>query len=431
MLSQAVWPRGIARRLQESLADTSVVLLNGPRQCGKTTLVRQFASDQRPYLTLDDATTAAAARQDPQGFLRRLDGAVIDEVQRVPELLLAIKLAVDERRRPGRFLLTGSADVMALPRVADSLAGRLQVLSLLPLAGCELAGAPSGWIDELFAALAANARPPSPPPDQAATQVGEALEKRVLAGGYPEALHRSSESRRQAWARSYLTAILQRDVRDIADVEKLQALPQLLAALAQVCGQLCNYTQLGARIGLDAKTVSRYLTILEQLFLVRRVPAWSGNGLARIVKTPKVQFLDSGLLSHLLALKAARVASDRTAFGPVLECFVYGELLRLASWAVDSYDLLIYRDKDQLEVDVVIANGLAQLVGVEIKASASVQGGHLAGLRRLAAHAGDRFLGGVILYDGIQSLPMGSVAGRPIWALPLASLWQGAATASP
>ena len=426
MLSQAVWPRGIARRLLESLADTPVVLLNGPRQSGKTTLVRQFATDQRPYLTLDDATTAAAARQDPQGFLRRLDGAVIDEVQRVPELLLAIKLAVDERRRPGRFLLTGSADVMALPRVADSLAGRLEVLSLLPLAGCELAGTPSGWIDELFTALAANARPPSLPPDQAVTQVGAALELRVLAGGYPEALRRSSESRRQAWARNYLGAILQRDVRDIAEVEKLQALPQLLAGLAQVCGQLCNYTQLGGRIGLDGKTVSRYLTILEQLFLVRRVPGWSGNGLARIVKTPKVQFLDSGLLSHLLGLKAARVASDRTAFGPVLECFVYGELLRLASWADDSYDLMMYRDKDQLEVDVVIANGLGQLVGVEIKASASVQAAHLAGLRRLAAQAGDRFLGGVVLYDGIQTLPMGSVDGQPIWALPLASLWQGA-----
>ena len=277
----------------------------------------------------------------------------------------------------------------------------------------------------MFAALAAQTKPPSPAPDQAATQVGEALEKRVLAGGYPEVLRRSSEARRQAWAHSYLNAILQRDVREIAEVDKLLALPQLLAALAQVCGQLCNYTQLGARIGLDGKTVSRYLTILEQLFLVRRVPAWSGNGLARIVKTPKLQFLDSGLLSHLLGLKAARVASDRTAFGPVLECFAYGELLRLSSWAEDSFNLMMYRDKDQLEVDVVIANGLGQLVGVEIKASASVQGGHLVGLRRLAAQAGDRFLGGVILYDGIQTLPMGSVAGRPIWALPLASLWYG------
>jgi predicted AAA+ superfamily ATPase len=320
---------------------------------------------------------------------------------------------------------------MALPRVADSLAGRLEVLSLLPLAGCELAGTPSDWIDDLFTALAANTRPPSPPANQAATEVGEALERRVLAGGYPEALHRSSEARRQAWARSYLNAILQRDVRDIAEVDKLQALPQLLAALAQVCGQLCNYTQLGARIGLDGKTVSRYLTILEQLFLVKRVPGWSGNGLARIVKTPKVQFLDSGLLSHLLGLKAARVARDRTAFGPVLECFVYGELLRLASWADDSYDLMMYRDKDQLEVDVVIANSLGSIVGVEVKAKASLQRRDAAGLNRLAQQAGDRFLGGVVLYDGIQSLPMGSVAGRPIWALPLASLWQGAPIGAP
>ena len=425
MLSQPAWPRGIVRRLQESLADTPVVLLNGPRQSGKTTLVRQFASEQRPYLTLDDATTCAAAREDPQGFIRRLDGAVIDEVQRVPELLLAIKLAVDDQRRPGRFLLTGSADVMALPRVADSLAGRLEVLSLLPLAGCELAGQPSAWIDALFSALAAETAPPSLPPDQAAAQVGEALEKRVLTGGYPEALHRSSEKRRQAWARSYLNAILQRDVRDIASVDKLQSLPQLLTALAQVCGQLCNYTQLGARIGLDGKTVTRYITLLEQLFLVRRVPAWSANALARVVKTPKLQFLDSGLLSALLGLRLAGLVTNRTAFGPALECYVYAELLRLASWSEDSYELFMYRDKDQLEVDVVIANRLGQLVGVEVKAAASVQAAQSAGLRRLASQAGDRFLGGVILYDGIQTLPMGSLAGRPIWALPLASLWYG------
>ena len=422
MLPEVFWPRGIARRLQEALADTPVVLLNGPRQSGKTTLVRQFASDQRPYLTLDDATTSAAAREDPQGFIRRLDGAVIDEVQRVPELLLAIKLAVDDRRRPGRFLLTGSADVMALPRVADSLAGRLEVLSLLPLAASELAGNPSDWLAALFASLAADAPPPSASADQAALEVGEALERRVLAGGYPEALRRVTEARRQAWARSYLNAILLRDVRDIAAVDKLRSLPQLLTAMAQVCGQLCNYTQLGARLGLDGKTVNRYLTVLEQLFLIRRVPAWSANGLARVVKTPKLQFLDSGLLTALLGLRLAGIATNRTAFGPALECYVYAELLRMASWSGEAYDLLMYRDKDQLEVDVVIANEVGQLVGVEVKASASVQAGHLAGLRRFASQAGDRFLGGVILYDGTHALPLATVAGRPIWALPLASL---------
>ncbi|MFM9103719.1 MAG: ATP-binding protein, partial [Cyanobium sp.] len=190
MVTQAVWPRGISRRLQESLADTPVVLLNGPRQCGKTTLVRQFATDQRPYITLDDATTCVAARDDPQGFIRRLEGAVIDEVQRVPELLLAIKLAVDDQRWPGRFLLTGSADVMALPRVADSLAGRVEVLSLLPLAASELAGNPGDWLAVLFASLATDRPPPTPSQAKAKRDVGEALERRVLAGGYPEALRR-------------------------------------------------------------------------------------------------------------------------------------------------------------------------------------------------------------------------------------------------
>ena len=423
MFPQAVWPRGIARRLGEALADTPVVLLNGPRQCGKTTLARQFATDQRPYLTLDDATTAAAAREDPQGFIRRLDGAVIDEVQRVPELLLAIKLAVDDRRRPGRFLLTGSADVMALPRVADSLAGRVEVLSLLPLAASEVAGRPSDWVDALFASLAADTPPPSPSADQAALEVGDALEQRVLAGGYPEVLRRESEGRRQAWARSYLNAILQRDVRDIAAVDKLRNLPQLLTALAQVCGQLCNYSQLGARLGLDGKTVNRYITVLEQLFLIRRVPAWSATGLARVVKTPKLQFLDSGLLSALLGLKLAGVASNRTSFGPALECFVVAELLRLASWSDETYDLMMYRDKDQMEVDVVMADGLGQVVGVEVKASASLHGGHAAGLHRLARQVGEPFLGGVILYDGIQAVPLAPAAGRPIWALPLSSLW--------
>lgn len=425
MVSESVWPRGIARRLQEALADTPVVLLNGPRQCGKTTLVRQFASEQRPYLTLDDSTTCAAARDDPQGFIRRLEGAVIDEVQRAPELLLAIKLAVDDRRQPGRYLLTGSADVMALPRVADSLAGRLEVLSLLPLAASELAGNPGDWLAALFASLATDGPPPAPSPAQAARDVGEALERRVLAGGYPEALRRSTEGRRQAWARSYLNAILQRDVRDIAAVDKLRNLPQLLKALGQVCGQLCNYTQLGARLGLDGKTVNRYITVLEQLFLIKRVPAWSANGLARVVKTPKLQFLDSGLLSALLGLRLAGLATNRTAFGPALECFVYGELLRLASWSDDTFDLMMYRDKDQIEVDVVIANGLGELVGVEVKASASLHSGHCVGLHRFASQAGDRFLGGVILYDGIQSMPLATAAGRPIWALPLASLWHG------
>jgi uncharacterized protein len=406
----------------EALSDTPVVLINGPRQSGKTTLVRHLASDQRPYFTLDDVTTAEAARSDPQGFIGRLNGAVIDEVQRAPELLMAIKLAIDSDRRAGRFVLTGSADVLALPRVADSLAGRMEVLSLLPLAQSELAGTPGHWIDALFEALANDTQPQPPNHKRGVQERRSALEQRVLCGGYPAALQRSSEARRLAWMRSYLQAIVQRDVRDLAAVDKLHRLPQLLRSLAQVCGQLCNYTQLGGTLGLDGKTVNRYITLLENLFLIRRVLPWSRNGMTRLVKTPKLQFLDSGLLCSLLGLRTATVERDRKAFGQALECFVYGELLRLASWSEESYELFMYRDKDQLEVDIVIVDSSGRIIGIEVKASAAVRQNDCTGLQRLAVQSGDHYLGGVVLYDGSEALPLGQANGRPIWALPLASL---------
>lgn len=423
MARSTVYARGIRARIAEALTDTPVVLINGPRQAGKTTLIRQYASNRRPYLTLDDSATLNAAREDPQGFIQRLDTVVIDEVQRVPELLLAIKLAVDRDRRPGRFLITGSADVMSLPRVADSLAGRIEVLPLLPLAGAELTGSPGRWPDAVFGALATGAPMPFAPQAKASKNTGGALEARVLQGGYPEALQRDSARRRNAWARSYIDSVLKRDVRDIAAVDKLDQMPRLLFALAQMAGQLCNYTQLGGQLGLDAKTAQRYVTMLEQLFLVRRIPAWSGKAMSRAVKTPKIQFLDSGLLCSLLKLDEMGVRRHRAAFGHALECYVYGELTRQCSWANDSYDVMMYRDRDQVEVDFVLENTAHQVVGVEVKAAASTQSADAAGLRKLAALAGKRFLGGVVLYDGINKLPMGKIDGAPLWSVPLSTLW--------
>ena len=400
-----------------------MVLVNGPRQSGKTTLMRQFASTRRAYLTLDDSATLKTARDDPQGFIQRLDTVVIDEVQRVPELLLAIKLSVDMDRRPGRFLITGSADVMALPRVADSLAGRIEVLSLLPLAGAEMTGSAGRWLDKVFAALARDGKPPGVAQALASRHVGAALERLVLQGGYPEALKRKTALRRNAWARSYIETIIQRDVRDIAAVDKLSLMPKLVFALAQMAGQLCNYTQLGGQLGLDAKTVNKYVTMLEQLFLVRRVPAWSGHALSRIVKTPKIQFLDSGLLCSLLGLSESGIARNRSLFGHALECYVYGELLKQCSWADEAYEVMMYRDKDQVEVDFIAENSQGEIVGVEVKAAASLQSADFSGLKKLAALAGNRFLGGVLLYDGINTLPAGNAGGKPLWAVPLSTLW--------
>ena len=411
MESPSLLPRRIEPRIAEALLDTPVVLLAGPRQAGKTTLVRHIAAQQGlRYLTLDDGLTLLSAREDPVGMVRSLDRAVIDEIQRAPQLLLAIKKSVDEDRRPGRFLLTGSANLMALPTVADSLAGRMETLSLLPLSQSEMALRQANWIDQAFAGRILQASTPA---------VGEALVERVLRGGYPEAVARPAGRRRTTWARQYIDALIERDVRDIAHIDKLDQLPRFLRALAHTAGQMSNYTQLGAQVGLDGKTALRYCGVFEQMYLLQRIDVWARNRLSRVVKTAKLQFLDAGLLASLLDLTAQEVAQDRTRFGNVLETFVFGELLKHSTTAQDDYRLMYYRDADKFEVDVVIENAAGQLVGVEVKAAATVKASDLRGLKKWAALAGPQFRLGVVLYDGTETLPLGD----GLWAAPLSSLW--------
>jgi hypothetical protein len=405
-----LYPRLIKARVAEAMADTPVVLLAGPRQAGKTTLVRQLANWDMRYLTLDDELTLLAAREDPVGMVRGLDRAVIDEIQRAPQLLLAIKKSVDENRRPGRFLLTGSANLMAMPTVADSLAGRMETLTLLPLSQSELHGSSVNWLDKAFAGRL---------PEVTAPLLGLDLVEAVLRGGYPEAVSRATARRRAAWARQYTDALIERDVRDVASIDKLDHLPRFLRALAQMAGQMCNYTQLGGQVGLDGKTAARYIGVFEQMYLLRRLDVWARNRLSRVVKTPKVQFLDSGLLSTLMDLTAEAVQQDRTRFGLALENFVFAELLKHTTTAEGDYRLLYYRDHDQIEVDVVIENAAGHLVGVEVKAAATIRENDLRGLKRLAAVAGDAFNLGVILYDGTETLPLGD----RLWAAPLSTLW--------
>lgn len=405
-----IFPRFIGPSVGHALADTRVVLLAGPRQSGKTTLAKQFGKEGMRYLSLDTPAILDAARGDPLGFVRGLDRAIIDEVQRAPDLLLAIKQSVDEDRRPGRFLLTGSANLMALPKVADSLAGRMETLHLLPLAQCEVQGGQGHWLETVFAGT---------PPATQKPMLGTGLETIVLGGGYPEAIARGTSRRRTAWARQYIDSLVQRDVREIVDIHKLDLLPRLLRALAQVAGQPCNFALLGGQLGIDQKTVMRYLAILEHLYLLRRIPVWSGNELARIVKTPRFQFIDSGLLAALTGATPETLARERGPFGRLLESFVFGELLKMISWSDESWRLSYYRDHDQYEVDFVIENAAGGVVGIEVKAGATVRGGDLGGLRKLAGLAGKRFVAGIVLYDGEQVLPM----GEKLWLAPLSALW--------
>ena len=410
-----MFTRAIAPRIELALSDTPVVLVVGPRQAGKTTLVRQLAGSDIQYITLDDAATRQSAEDDPAGFIRNLDRAVIDEVQRVPELLLAIKKTVDEDRRPGRFLLTGSADLMTLPRVADSLAGRMETKLLLPLSQAEIESSAGNWIDSVFGGTI---------PSVTHLSLDMELMSRVLKGGYPEAVSRVNDDRRIQWAHTYLDAIIARDVVEIAQVDKLNQMPSLFKALGHTAGQMSNYAKLGGQVGLDSKTTNRYVGIFEQLYLIARVPVWAANHLNRVVKTPKLQFLDSGLLAATSGFTAEESHRDKTRFGALLETFVHSELLKFASISTKRYQLLYYRDVAGAEVDIVIENAAGDVVGVEIKSSATPRTKDFDGLKKFASLAGKRFKLGLLLYDGDQTLPFGD----DIWAVPISTLWSDQAS---
>ncbi|MGO7135861.1 ATP-binding protein [Rhizobium leguminosarum] len=397
--------------VKTALADTRVVLISGPRQAGKTTLARQFADGNRPYITLDDAGTLNAAKSDPTGFIRGIDRAIIDEVQRAPDLMLAIKESVDRDEKPGRFLLTGSANLATVPAIADSLAGRMAVVSLLPFAQSEILSTPGRLLDGLFAG--------DEPTTGEGAVFGDDLMNVVLKGGYPEVLHRSTPARRTAWLEDYVSLILDRDVRDIANIDQLDRLPRLLDVLAEHSGQLVNHSSFGSALGLSSVTAQKYVAILERLFLVRTIAPWSNNRLSRLVKTPKLHFVDTGLLASLREDDLETLRRDRTRFGALLESFVVSELLKLASWSERRLTFSHYRTKDQDEVDVVIEDRRGRIVGIEVKASATVKSDDFKGLRQLQEAVGERFIRGLVLHDHDRVTPF----GEKLHAAPLSILW--------
>ena len=415
MPNHAIHPRFILPRLTEALTDTPVVLVHGPRQCGKTTLARQVGdANGYAYVTFDDDVQRASAQADPVGFVADLPHKVIlDEVQRVPALFTSIKAAVDRDRKPGRFILTGSANVLLVPRLADSLAGRLEILRLHPLAQAELAHKRPGFLNELFAAgFKGRTRP----------RLGRELAETIAAGGYPAALARAAAPRRATWYRDYIDTLVQRDVRDLARISALEVLPRLLKLAAGQTAHLLNVADLASPFQLSRPTIRDYVTLLAQVFLLEELPPWHSNRLSRLVKTPKLHLGDTGLACALLGVDAAALNSDRTLLGQLLETFVFQELRRQASWEDQPIAFHHFRDRDDAEVDIVLERGGHEVAGIEVKAAATVTAADFRGMRKLKEAAGKRFKAGIVLYDGEATAPFGD----GFHAVPIRRLWAGA-----
>lgn len=404
--------RHIQQSIRRAMADTPVVLLNGARQTGKTTLVQAIAvGTEARYFTLDDSATLALAASDPAGFIRNLTGPVVlDEIQKAPDLFPAIKLAVDKDRQPGRFLLTGSANVMTLPRLSESLAGRMEIIPLFPFSAGELAGNVEGFLPRLFAGAIAQRNPPL---------VREDMAVRLTRGGYPEATQREADDRRAAWFASYISTILQRDVRDLARVDALQSLPNLLKLLAARASGLLNLADVGRDAGLPHTTLTRYLALLETVFLVHRLPAWSRNLGQRLVKAPKLHLVDSGLACHLLGADVQRLSEDRPLLGRLLESFVVGELRKQVSWTDPRTAIHHLRTAAGSEVDVVLEKADGSVAAIEVKAGATVAASDFAVLKALRDQLGRKFRAGVVLYLGDQILP----SSDKLWLVPVSALW--------
>ena len=379
---------------------------------GKSTLCHQVASD-RHYLTFDDHAILTAAQQDPTGFIQSLPEQVtLDEIQRVPELILAIKAEVDRNRQPGRFLLTGSANLLLLPRVKESLAGRVEILHLHPLAELEKEQNKPAFLEALFSGKLK-------PRITQAQQELLGIAERVCQGGYPEPLTRSASRARQ-WYRQYLQTIIQNDVKDIANIRDEDELLRLAELLALRTGNLLNTSSIATDLKMRRETAEKYISILEHLFLVYRLPAWHSNQAKRLVKAPKLHLIDSGLAAFMNNVKPAEWHDYSSDFGPLLESFTIQQIRTQAEWLEDPIRLSHYRDKDKIEVDLVIEQG-RDVYGIEVKKAASIQAKDGEGLKRLAAQAGKNFKGGVLLYCGNNALPLQT---ENCIAAPMTWLWQ-------
>lgn len=414
-------PRRAAGLVSEALADTRVVVVNGARQVGKSTLASTVLRDTPGGLAryLDNPVARTAAQTDPVRFVRHDGLMLIDEVQRVPDLWLAIKEIVDREPRPGRFLLTGSARLLGLRSLPDALPGRAETIELWPLSQGEIDHGPDRFVDEAFRS-GADLRDQGTPTSEPDLPLRKDYLARAARGGYPEAVKRETPRRRQRFFSNYLADIITRDVHQVADIERAGDMRRLLSLLAGQVGGLLNANRLASELGISAPTVRSYLSILETIFIVRLIPAYSANATSRATGTMKVTFVDSGLAAHL----TGGIAADATV-GGLLESFVLSELSRQLTWSDADARLYHYRDRDGYEVDGVLEDNTGRVIGIEVKATETVRAGDFRGLRLLQRRLGDRFIAGFVLYCGTQRLGF----GERLACLPMSALWTTPPTA--
>lgn len=417
-----LWPRNLKRLLLEAAGDTPVILVNGARQTGKSTLIKALFSDSSQpapeYISFDDLGLLNAALKDPQSFVEMLpERVIIDEIQRAPELMLPIKHSVDRNRRPGRFFLTGSANVLALPKIADTLVGRIEIHTLWPLSQGELGGARESFIDTVFGRDRLNSGK--------CVDLTQLIEVMSI-GSYPDVLKRATPLRRKNWFAGYITTLIERDVRDLRNIEQLTIMPKLLQLIASRAGGLLNHSDLARSLGMKLTTVKMYLSLLQLLFLVVPLPPWFGNIGKRLVKSAKIYLNDTGLLCHLLGCDAKAIARNGSLLGTIYENFVLMELIKQISWSETHPRLYHFRTENGDEVDIVLETGDGRIVGIECKAN-SLARGAAKGLKTLKELTGQKFHRGIVLYPGSHIIGIDT----DIEAVPVSALWETSSGKAP
>lgn len=409
-----MFKRHIKPHLVKALERSPVVLLNGARQVGKSTLVKEFQKEKGyTYLTFDDETVYVAAKNDPTGFINSLQKPIIiDEVQRVPEIFLPIKIDIDSNRIAGRYLLTGSANPLLIPHLGDSLAGRMEIVDLMPLSQGEIAGTIESWIDTAFSAKLF-----IQPQEVMAKKT---LYQKIIIGGYPSSVLAANSEDREAWMRSYINLLLQRDIKDLAQIEKITELPNLLKILAYRASNLLNVAEISRECKMVAQTVHRYIALLQTIFIITLQQSWHTNLTLRYIKSPKVYLVDSGLLSYLLGIDLERSFTEPVAMGKVLENFVLNELKKQATWSKTGPDVYHFRIASGTEVDILLENRRSEIIGIEVKSSENISPDDFKGLKLLAQNMDQKFIKGIVFYCGSQVVPF----GNKLWALPITCLWQ-------